>query len=534
MDTGDKKNLPCQLFIIGALFFAFSPAILNVYLFHDDLFFWDQPSSHHIFPLICSESIYLGRFLGAIIFWAYFPLVKAVTDLNTVRLVTCLIISYCALRSYGVLLKFLKRPMDAALSTVILFSLPAFEIWVSHAGESFEVYALFFVIIAVYAVDRIPMEGRLSNRIASLPGLVSTSSLICSWMIYPALATFYWALALVLILGQMENTGRGLRGKIENIYIPGLAAAFIYACIYGFSKHFIKLIFVNAYHPDALASNIVDKSLWFLLTVVPQSLNLWNIFPNKAMPVLFSLFIAGAVIITLRKARVFVILSLLILSYLPNLLVAVNFNPYRCGAGLTAVFVILLVWALRVYCRYLPGNAGPRVMTLILCIACIWGVGSSFYNIDRFRVKLSRLEYSFLRDSITHFHGKLKEIYIVAPKFDGLYHYYDEFGVCPFNFNTHENVVRLLNAVITGTPAGNRMIWDSYQNKPTYRYYFKEQTGQDHSAYSLLKIKVSGDAGTKLSDSTLYIDMNDLYGPLKQAMGRHYDFKVINKRSWAG
>ena len=548
MDTEDKKHLPYQLLIIGALLLGFFPAILHVYLFHDDLFFWDQPASRHTFPLICSESIYLGRFLGAFICWSYFFIVKTVMDLNMIRLITSLVIAYCALRTYGLLLKYLKRPIDAALCAIMLFSLPAFEVWVSHAGESFEVYALFFAIMAGYSADRIPLEGHFWERTAGRAGLLSMASLICSWMIYPSLAGFYWALALVLILAQRESESKGLRNKIWNIYIPGLAAAIFYACIYKFRKYFIKLIFVSAYQPDTMTTDIPDKILWFLGTVVPQSLNLWNIFPDIILPSIFSLFFAGAVIIKLiddggkgknnfwlrATAGFLITVSLMILSYLPNLLVAINFNPYRCAAGLTAVFLIFLIWALRVYCRYIPKPAGSIAFTLILCVVCWWGISRCFNNIDHFRVKPSCLEYSFLRDSIVNFHGKLKEIDIIPPRFEGLYHYYDEFGVSTFEFNSSANVVRLMNAVITGTFVGEGMKWASYHHKPTYSYYFREPSGQKDQNYSLLKIRVVGYAKKDLPSSTLLIDMNDLYAPLKQAMGRQSDFKTLNKRSWDG
>jgi len=544
MNTEDKKHFPYQAFIIGALFLSFSPAILNVYFFHDDLFFWDQPSSRHVFPLICSESIYLGRFLGAVIFWSYFFIVKTVSDLNFIRLITSLVMAYCSLRVYGLLLKYLKRPIDAALSSVILFSLPAFGVWVFHAGESFEVYALVFVIIAAYAADRIPLQGHLLKRITSHDGLVTIFSLVLSWMIYPSLAAFYWPMALILILSQMEEDGKDWREKIGNIYFPGITAALFYACLYKLRIYFIKLTFISAYQPDTMTTDLADKCIWLFFTVIPQCLNLWNIFPNNFLPVFFFLFFAGAVIITLvegykigfkqtwSKAMGFLLaaLSILILSYLPNLLAAVNFNPYRCAAGLGAACVILLIWALRTYCRFFPDPARSRIMTLILGVVCLWGIGSSFYNIDRFRVQISRIEYSFLRDSLANFHGKLKEIYLVTPRFNGFYHFYDEYGVCPFYFDNHANAVRLMNAIITGTPAGNNMIWDKF----SFRYFYKEQVGPQHSAYSLLKIKVTEDTKIKLSDSTLLIDMNVLYGPFKQAMGRHYNFKVINKRSWGG
>lgn len=465
---------------------------------------------------------------------------------------------------YELLLKYLKRPIDAALSAIIIFSLPAFEVWSFHAGQSFEFYALIFVIIAGYAVDKIPLEGKLWGRIAGYHSLVSILLLICSYMIYPALTTFYWAMALVLILAQMENDSQALRSKIENIYFSGITATLLYAFIYKFRKTLFHLHGFSIYHPDTLVSNIVDKFLWFIFTVLPQSLNLWNIFPSKVLPVLIVLLLVGAITITLVKELnqrqegiwLKVILwflissTITILSYLPNLLSVINFNPYRCGAGLTAVCAIFLIWALKTCCGYIPKLNRSNVMTLILCMVCFWGVFRCFNNIDRFRARISHMEYAFITDSIINFHGNIKEIYFIPPHFNALYHYYDEFGVSTFSFDRYINVVDLINAVVVDASVQNGMEWIGFQSirspedlkavvnkycwdRSTSLFTFKKRISNNKTIYPSLELKIDyGDkVNTKLSNSTLLIDMNNLFNPLKELMGQYYNFKVINQRS---
>jgi hypothetical protein len=556
-----KKHLPYLVFIAAALFLGFSSAILHVYIFHDDIFLWQEPGSPDKFPSICSLTFFVGRFIGAYILWPYFLLVKSVTDLNKVRLITSLVIAVCAMGSYGVILKYLKRPIDAALCAVMLFSLPAFEVWTSHAVQSYEVYALIFVILAVYSVDRMPLEGRFWKRSAGNAGLITIFWLICSWMVYPSAAVFYWTMAAVLLIAQWENDSKLLRPKIENVYLPGIMAILLYACIYKLKKYFIHSYFVNKYQPDMLTSHVIDKLIWFFRSVIPQSLNLWNIFPNNSVTAFLSLFLAGAVLITLIKEwqagkgrdlgikislGILTVSSLVILSYLPNLLCAVNFNPYRCGAGLTALFIFFLVWALRTYSQYIPGSARANVITLILAVVCAWGVYRCYDNIDRFRAKPSHLEYSFIRDSIKNFHGNIKEIYLIPPRASDLYHYYDEFGVSTFSFDYYSNVVNLINAYIVDASAQNGMEWtgfkriaspeelkltgpDFYWNNSTYKYSFAGKTSDNKTIHPFLelKISVSESKNASLAASTLVIDMNDLYRPLKEIMG-HDQAKSFN------
>ena len=562
-----KKHFPYFVFIVAALLLGFSPVIFSIYRFHDDLFFWRLPFSTKEFPMICSLTLFVGRIIGAIIEWFDFVIVRTVIDLNIIRLLNSLVIAFCAIGAYGFLVKYLKRPMDAALSTVILFSLPAFEVWSFHVGQSYEVYALIFVMIALYAVNEVPLEGSIWKRVIGKRGLVSILSLVISNLIYPPLTAFYWAMALVLILVEMENDQKELRKKIENIYIPGITAILIFAFIYKFRKCFINIFFINSYQPDALTTNYYDKFLWFFQTVIPQTLNLWNIFPNNFLPVFIVLFFAGALILMLIKEfkngnnknlwadlilRFLIVSSLIILTYWPNLLCVVNFNPYRCGAGLAAIIVILLIGALRTYSQLFQKFSHFSV-TLILCLVCLWGIVRCFDNIDRFRVKLSAVEYSFLKNSMNNFHGNLKEIYLIPATFDDFYSYYDEFGVSTFGFNTYSHVVDLINAMLVDIEAENNMKWvglerfaspeelkygisspNSYNS--TFKYYFKEESADVKPHYQTfeLKIVLGEKPKLKLQDSTLLIDMNNLYGPFKQIMGKFYNFKIINKGSWDG
>jgi hypothetical protein len=73
-------------------------------------------------------------------------------------------------------------------------------------------------------------------------------------------------------------------------------------------------------------------------------------------------------------------------------------------------------------------------------------------------------------------------------------------------------------------------------NGSLFKYFFKGASANAKPIYYTFEIKIAlGEKPKgKLPDSTLLIDMNNLYNPLKQIMGPYYNFKVINKGSWSG
>jgi hypothetical protein len=416
---------------------------------------------------------------------------------------------------------------------VMIFVLPSFQTMVAWTGVCFHPFAVALSLWAIYNADKIPLDGHLFRRITSRYGLMAILAVICAHMVYQSTATFYWAMAAILIILDSTKNWDTYRKRLINIYSAGILGIGIYGLIFKIVGVLCKIKIATPYEPQKTTHDIIGKFSWFSQEVIPQALNLWSILPSKKIFLSLLIFLVGAFILeSIRSRRISLVnvtiaVTLLLLSFLPNLLAVVNLNATRCAAGLTALCLISLIWGLNVYLNYIPQPIRSYLLTSILGLTCFYAVTTSYFNIDTFRARPSHLEYTFLKDAINSRQEKMKGVYIIQIGFDDFYRYYDEFGVLTSSWNW--DIIPMFNCVMNEIAIEEGMEWRGVRLDPSNEvlltYIFRDKNLQ---YYRLdLYLFANYERPPNLSDSILVIDMKSLYPAIRQTMGKHFDDKPI-------
>ncbi len=441
----NKPHLLEYFIIIVALILSFSPALTMIYIYHDDVQFWLSPPTHDYFPNICHYIIYLGRYLGALILYLNFFLVDTPADLNRIHLISIALIITCALCSYKILLDYFKKPLNATLVALIIFSLPAFQAISCLTILCYVPYAILCAIGALYVAPK-------NFYIASL-------LMFMSHLIYPPAATFYWAMATFILFREVEP--KDFSKKLREILLPGIMGIMMYAITFKIVGSFLHYKFVSHYQPQNMTTDVFSKFSWFLSTILPQVLNLWNIKGDNFIPLILGILIMGAGTMWLIQHRSWtrpaIIILFLFLSYLPNFLSALNINVYRCQIGLTTLFVFILISSLKQYLRFIPPIAQSHFFSVILCVACAWGLWQSYNNIAHARVIPSHQEYMTVRNAIKDSLGKMKSIYVIIPSASSQSTPHDEFVGLTSNY--YADMVVFVNAILYDIASKEGLKW---------------------------------------------------------------------------
>jgi hypothetical protein len=530
-----KSLIPYFILITCSLIFSFLPALNQVYAYHDDFSYWLFPHHQMLQPQFWN-SIKYGRYLGAFVYQLESLFVYTVSDLNTVRLLNVLVIIGCSIYLFKFLLRSQMQPLNAALTTVIVFSLPSFEVMADWAITSPIPIAVVFAILAFSMANQIPTHGSLWQRLLNPYGLGSISLMLIAHLFYPAAATFFWAMAGIMLMFPQTQDSPLLQKKLSNLYIVGFLGIALYFLLFKIGNQLVIIFlpFTSFYHPDQIASNLPEKFSWFCFIAVPQILRLWDIFPDRILPLTILTLIGGAFILHLKTnaksyppsrilSLLFIMISLVLLSYLPNLLAVINLSVYRCTAGITTLTVMALIWSIYTYCfTLLPKPLNSYLFTIILGTTCCFGIHQSYFNIDRYRASPSHLQYMYVKNSIEKFSRPFEHFVVLLPNNKNFYYSNDEFGT----WFSGDDFFSIVNSVFDELGRDNGWEWVGPQIHPSIapvQYNYIEKTVHGTLYHSTQKFDLTITLAApkkKVPDSILFINMKSLYPALEQITSR--------------
>jgi Glucosyl transferase GtrII len=319
--------------------------------------------------------------------------------------------------------------------SVIVCTLPPFQMYASWAITAFFPFA---AIVSGWAFS---MAGQAFEERRPLYkwGLSSGSVLLMllALTIYQPAAMFFWVFAAIGLFRRDATLSSVLCcfRWYSVIAFAGLLLGF------GVYKLGMAIYGKETLGPtrSSLTSDIWEKVYWFFTQPLLDALNVVNIFPERWPPLLIALFIGSGLLLYFRgevKERLlqFVIaLAIIPLSYLPNLMVAENWGPYRTQAALTSVIVVYAFLASWGYGRILRHPAITLIFTAGLGFAALASGLLAARNVSAYFAVPQSRELELMRAQLTQQNlSQVRGIYIICARWQdsiapGVR--YDEFGI---------------------------------------------------------------------------------------------------------
>lgn len=439
-----KINHP--IFIIFLiLFIAYSPSIFGYYIYSDDALYWFKLPGFTKY-MLHDFIFYIGRFLGAFILTFTGWIVSYVRDLNVIRFLALIEFSICGYIIFLLLQKYFSHSIHSILCAVIIFSLPPFQSIVSVASCAYVASSILLSLLAAVYADKIASDEILFKRMGQRQYIISLLLLFLALGTYPSGAMFYWfASAIILLTAQKESFVR-FKSAAQNLFSIGFMSFLLYGTALKMIKKFCIPQVWGIYDTGQITKNYFAKLKWFIEEPLYNSLNLWNIFPKIHFAYLMIVFIFLTFFFVILRIlisqninkrrflgylmlNISLFITLIILSFLPNLLAAANAAWYRCCAGLTSLVFLILILALNEWLNLLPALVKRRILTCTLLFLCLWGVYKSFTNLLYYRVIPSQEELLYTKNRIDKSDiTKYKKICVIRPNVEYIKHRYDEFG----------------------------------------------------------------------------------------------------------
>ncbi len=523
--------------ILLVLSITYSSVLMIPYIYHDDAIFWFK-TSNSPYHLYHAFNFFLGRFLGAFILSGFHNFVQTIADLNIIRFLSLIQISLCGTLCVWLLQRYLSSLFQSFLVTIIIFTLPPFQIFVSYAGIAYATTAIPLSGLACLAASRISIETPYLKRVLNAFTILSILLLILALSIYQSAAMFYWAIVMLFFLSYSAENFQNLKQHAINFFGVGSVGIAIYFLILKFSN-FSNGQFSNqfyAYDSGKYEKFFIDKLTWFTTTPLFNSLNLWNVFPNT----LYAAVVVGFILLSYalwflkitkkstksdqnaayRHAIFFTVLffSLLFLSFLPNLVSAQHAPYYRCCAGLTTLVAIALLWGLNQWATLFSSARKKIILTITLCVICTYAVVKTNQNLLNLRAIPSQIELNYLESFFRQAKmGSYKQVHIIYKDPDDVKSRYDEFAHPTTYFLLDAR--GMINYFLTKWASEDRLVilyinWNYVSERVSLiDCVFMDPLNRSRFAY---RMKFShGEQSEKIDfeKPTLVIDMTKLYEP---------------------
>jgi hypothetical protein len=332
------------LVIAVAVFAMFLPVLIVPYAFSDDysiLALADGFGPDLVFGnSIIDAAAVNGRPFAGVADTVFFSTVGTISNLRFVRLVAVLGILALALLLHWALVRSRVRRTPATLITVLVCSLPAFQVYASWTVLFYSPWAAFFSaaasVLAVSAVDA-PPDLKLDRLIGAV------ALLLGSLLTYQPAAMFFWVLLAVALIGAAQQKGRSRRILRTHFGVAAVALPLGYLVV-KLGVHIVGNT-TNAVR-NTLTDDPVGKIDWFVRQPLYRSLNLFDLTLSPWLATVVAAVAICGIGLLLRRQCASPLLYLgtavflIPLSYLPNLVVAEDSATFRTQVSLSSLLAL--------------------------------------------------------------------------------------------------------------------------------------------------------------------------------------------------
>jgi hypothetical protein len=320
---------------------VFLPAIVVPYAFADDypLLAW----AHGFYNGDPTWRYWAaqGRPLAGLAHMAGFRLIDSIASLRFIRLASLIGIGLLAVfLQWRFVSTGMKRWAAAALVLVIV-TLPAFQVYAAWAAAFTEPYAA--LLGAAASAVTIGALG-LERRHAAVRLGCAFLLLLAALLTYQPTAMFFWVVAAVPMLGRGVPLARAKRLLSTHLLVAVPAMAADVAAW----KYFEHLYGAPSPARGSVTHDLVGKMRWFVGAPLVQSLDFFDLRPSRLAAVAVAVLV-GTGLVLLHQPRwkqslsfLAIAVTLVPLTYLPNLATAEDWASYRTLGALAALVAVYL------------------------------------------------------------------------------------------------------------------------------------------------------------------------------------------------
>lgn len=385
------KLIFCYLLICLGQIVAQIPALTHKYLRPDDF--------HHLYASIAHSGKYItmaiaqGRLFNILHHYLFqwlgstdlMTLVRAISLVGTILLAFCIFNTF---KRYG------ENIFLSVLFTLFITLLPAFR---EFTGFTVMFLAPWGVIMAFLAFRCLEKAIELQFKQKILWSFLAVILLVLAYNIFPPSATFIsFFICLYLLYSKSEK-------KLQNTFfflLIGALGTLTHFIIY---KLYLVLLSTPTLERTGLLENPTEKITWFISEPLNLALNLINLYPKTIAAVTVGLVIFFGLTTYLWKHKsdtsIFVILLILAIlySYSSNLIIAENVATHRTLVGLSAIFALLFLFAIKNFLVFIKKTALRDIFSYtIFSGLALLAVICSFYYLQitasRYALALNQFE----------------------------------------------------------------------------------------------------------------------------------------------
>lgn len=387
------------LFFLSVFSLCYASALFTRYGFSDD------------YPLLASAlrgEVFLGLVVAsgrptyAVLLNLWLSWVRDTGDVLYGRLFGIIGMAWVALNFYRALVRQRWMSVESALVTLLVFTLPSFQVYAAWATVAFYVYGVLAAGGACVVLERAMASPHARARWGLTLGALGLE--VVAITIHQSAAMFFWVFA-ALRLGEPAIL---LREVWRRLSWYGLCMGVSLFCGLGIQK-----LGVLVYGPAGLVANRLsltgdwgEKMIWFLREPLRNAVGGFWLFPSIGESLVVALVIAGGLGlyfhggVTERLHRGLILLLLLPLSYAPNLVIAENWASYRTLPALAALLVVCGFFALYGYQRFLHRFFPVPFVLVILSGCALVATSLAAYNVHTRFVTLQFRELEFVRTQV--------------------------------------------------------------------------------------------------------------------------------------
>ena len=354
------------IFLMVVLLPCYSSVLIIPYAFSDDYLFLIAHAGLRGTGNTAATYAFIanGRPTGAFLTDLFFSYANTIGDLRYLRLWGVIGIGLLAWSINRALVRVGWRWKQAVFLSVIICTLPSFQVYASCATALFYPFAALASAKAVDVAERACDERRLWYKWSLAAG--AALLLLVAFTIYQPTAMFFWVFAAIVLFTRDASLPFLWRRVLWHsaIAFTGLILGF---GVYQLGLAYGRNIFPPVSTRSELTLDIWGKVLWFLRWPLVDALSLVKLSGSPLLAMSVAIFIAGGLLLYFGDKAQKCLLKFMIalvfipLSYLPNLVIAENWSAYRTQSALTSVMVVYAFLALQGYERTLlhPTTASP-------------------------------------------------------------------------------------------------------------------------------------------------------------------------------
>ncbi|HEY9679664.1 MAG TPA: hypothetical protein V6C76_16795 [Drouetiella sp.] len=385
--------------LAAALLLCYLPVVVSNYGCADD-FLWVASAMQHNFRKMQVLQMVQGRPMMAVLFTAGFTPMTGIDDLKFLRLFSILSIAGLAFTTYRTMIGAKFSKTASACVSLAMCLMPAFQVYVSWCATAFYATGCLVAGLALHLAERAYIQEQLSKKVRL--AVASIATLLVATLIFQPGAMYYWVYAAILMF--KPNTSLSDICKrfawYSGLCVIALAMGFG-MCSWGRNAFSEEMALPN--QRTHLTHHLKEKIVWFFTQPLNACLSFSDLFPDgKAAIATAVALIAGVAAylkdkLSSRMAKLAIAISIVPLSYLPNLAVEENWASFRTECALSSIIVLYSFFALLGLRQTLFKSVREPVFNALLIALAFTCGAAAFNNVYQYFVVPNTLEDGIIR-----------------------------------------------------------------------------------------------------------------------------------------